>query len=202
MPYRFIYENTNEGDETEFSGNLVCGRCAHINVNKNPPARCKRYVCIGLDICWQHLEQVKHLKIRQSGLEYAGKGLFAFNKRVGADAVIFRNNDIICEYIGESVNDAQLTARYGEEGTAPDAVDSGIGGQNIDSALQRGVGALVNHARGNQTNCRFRNNTRNNRVFIVATKNILNTRELFLDYGVLYNLNPEDETYRTKYVRR
>ena len=57
MPYVFNYENNNVGDETEFRRNLVCLRCSHLNPNKNPP-RCKRNVCIGLDLCWQHLEQI------------------------------------------------------------------------------------------------------------------------------------------------
>ena len=124
MPYRFEYKNTILGDETEFSQNLRCGRCAYINPRKNPP-RCKRNVCIGIDICWQHLEQVKHLRIRQSGVQYAGKGLYALDKRAGPNAIIFEKGDIICEYIGEHLTEHQLTQRYGDLGTAPYATDTG-----------------------------------------------------------------------------
>ena len=201
MPYRFEYESTIPGNEAEFSGWLNCGRCAYINVNKNPPARCRRNVCIGLDICWQHLEQVKHLKIRQSGIQYAGKGLYAFDKRQGPNAIIFQPNHVICEYIGEVLNTQQMDARYGDQGTAPYAMQTSRNNRFIDCAIERGVGALINHAPPDEANCDWRKIRNSNRVFIVANRQIQNTRELFISYGAAYNFNPENERYSTKYKR-
>ena len=200
MPYVFNYENNNVGDETEFRRNLVCLRCSHLNPNKNPP-RCRRNVCIGLDLCWQHLEQINHIKIRVSTNLDAGKGLFAFQKGGAPNAIIFRENEIICEYIGEHLTDDELTERYGEDGTAPYATDTGIAGDNIDCAVRRGVGALINHAPNRQVNCKWRTNRNNNRVFIVASKTIRNNQELFLNYGARYVMNPPNERYSTKYRR-
>ena len=197
MPYVFNYHNLNE--HKHYNAELECMRCSYTNPQNHK--RCSRNVCIGLDLCWQHLEQEKHLKIKQSGVEYAGRGLYAFNKRAPPNAIIFRPNDIICEYIGEHLSDNELTERYGEEGTAPYATDSGIAGDNIDSALRRGVGALINHAIARQSICKWRQNRNNNRVYIVATKNIRNNQELFINYGAMYNMNPPNERYSTKYKR-
>ena len=146
MHYAFNYRNKTPDDYAEFTHNLICARCSHLNPRKNPP-RCKRSVCIGLDLCWQHLEQDKHLKIRISTNLDAGKGLFAFIKGAPANQIVFRPNNIICEYVGEHLTDNQLTQRYGRDGTAPYATDiDGVNNENIDCAIERGVGALINHA--------------------------------------------------------
>ncbi len=56
-----------------------------------------------------------------------------------------------------------------------------------DASVIRGIGALINHF-PSKANCRLSIN-RNNRCVIVASKNIRNGDELYLNYGRQYKLH-------------
>ena len=56
--------------------------------------RCKNISVIGDPYCWVHLLWEKHLRIKTSRIQGAGKGYFALDKSCPADAIIFRKTRI------------------------------------------------------------------------------------------------------------
>ena len=112
MPYvfRFLVNNV-----LEFSAPLETVRCSATTNGR----RCGRIVCIGLPFCWQHLELRKHLKIMPSPINKMG--LFAFNRSLQNDAIIFRRGEEICLYQGLLLTRDTLNEWYGEY-TAPYAM--------------------------------------------------------------------------------
>jgi len=190
MPYRFEFE----GDQTEFQGNLETLRCAQIKPNGQ---RCKCKCAIGTPYCHVHLKYAHHLQIKPSTIPGAGKGVFA----VGKTDIIFRAGDPIIPYDGQHISRHTLEERYGPN-TAPYGVESGATGTKIeDAALHRGAGAICNHATGHKVNARIRWSTARKQHEIVATKNIRNGREVFVNYGQAYGFD-EDATFSTKSVRK
>jgi len=126
----------------------------------------------------------------------AGKGLFAMNPALEANALIFRRGDLIIDYQGEFINDAELEDRYGEY-TATYAARLK---RNVveDCACERGVGSIANQAnRANGNNAILRANyqVHPQRIQLKASRDIRNIREIFVDYGDEYQL--DEDTHST-----
>ena len=138
MPYKFIF---NIDHDIYFEAMLESERCVAHNLNGQ---RCSRNVCIGINLCWSHLLKYKHLKIKTSTIPNAGKGLFAEDKSLAPDAVVFSEGDLIADYIGERIDRDTLIQRYAKH-TAPYAfyLKNNV---YIDSALERGFASLANAA--------------------------------------------------------
>jgi len=193
MPYEFRFRVHHK---LVFHHFLLCEQCVGTVKNGN---RCKRKVAIGLDLCFNHLESVKHLKIKKSTIPNAGKGLFAVDKSAEPNAIIFKKDQLIADYSGETINTEELEKRYGEH-TAPYAMQVQKDFYT-DGATQRGYGTIANHTNNaNAKNCKFRFNCRVNphRVQLVAVKNIRNGNEILTSYGRSYN--NMNEEYSTVYV--
>ena len=161
-------------------------------------AQCKRNVIIGQKTC--HLHRVNK-KVQQSTVPAAGKGLFAYRKNAPANAIIFKNKDHITDYNGEVINTAELLRRYGDyTGEYAIQIDRNT---YEDGARTRGLGTLVNHS-GNKkkVNAKF-SVKRTKRIALVATKNIRNNTEIFINYGDEYQFNEPgtcNSTNRKKHV--
>lgn len=196
MPYQFRFFVNNN---TVFQINLQCTKCVAMTEQNK---RCQRTVCIGTDLCWIHLEKIKHLKIKDSTIPNAGKGLFAYDPTKAATDIIFRNGDVIGDYVGETINLPTLNQRYGIDHTAPYAVEVNKGVVE-DCARVRGYIALTNDSlTARQANSKFRTNNRKtpHRVQLVATKNIKNNTEILVNYGNEYTYE-DNVTHKTIYVR-
>jgi hypothetical protein len=203
MPYVYKFEqpandeNDEEAEEECFTCNLRKERCIGINRNGQ---RCKRETCIGTNYCFQHLESIKHLKIRKSTIPNAGKGLYAWDSKLPPDAMIFRTGDKIIEYRGDRITDDNtLTERYGEY-TAPYScrVNKNL---VIDSGCNRGVGSMANSSHGTilHNNATLRSsNVRGGGAYLQCTRNIRNKQEILLSYGGNYRFN-EPTKQSTKY---
>jgi hypothetical protein len=64
------------------------------------------------------LASVRKLKIKQSLIPGAGKGLFVWDTTKPAGEVVFRRNQLVTPYEGEHVTAEELQERYGDF-TAP-----------------------------------------------------------------------------------
>ena len=164
--------------------------------------RCKRKVIIGLPFCWSHLLSNKHLRIKDSLIPNAGKGLFVEDKSKPEDAIIFKKGDKILDYVGEVVTMEELDNRYGEENTAPYGVAINKKANRYeDAACRRGAGSLINQ--GTPTgltkyNCDLKvGGQKKDKIIIKATANIKNGRELYTNYGEEYVFE-ENTRYSTK----
>ena len=193
MPKKFTF---NVDDEPQFEGQLLTSRCSAITKSGT---RCKRYCIIGYEMCHSHLGSEKFLKIKDSTIPQAEKGLFAFDRKKGPNETIFKKDQVITQYNGETITQAEKQNRYGNK-TAPYAVQ--VGRRIIDSALQRGVGSLAN-TRPAHNNATFSVSTRNNipSAKLKATKPIKNNQEIFLSYGPAYALHDPSVSFVTKTTR-
>jgi len=193
MPVFKFYINNH----LHFHGQLDGEQCtAHNKADR----RCRRRTVIGLGLCWQHLLAEEHLRIKKSIIHNAGMGLFALDKSEPADGVVFRKNDIICQYDGELIDRDELEDRYDNK-TAPYGYKLNAN-RFEDGALHRGVGTLANRpAPGGTSNAQFtitHGRGPNSRCQLRATKIIRNDMEIFVAYGVGYRMNEHGVRYDTK----
>lgn len=190
--YKFTFKH--DGD-TMFDCYLNAYICQAINKNGS---RCKRTTTIGAPYCHTHLLYNKHLKVKESTIPNAGKGVFAINPKKQAGELVFKRGDTIAPYMGEYLTNEELENRY-DDLTAPYGI-SVSKTHNRDGACDRGIGSLINHKPQAQANVRFSLNSQNKTISIKASKNIRNGDELFVNYGQAYNFN-ENTTYTTKMSR-
>lgn len=191
MPYRFVFKV--DGEEY-FSANVESFQCVD---HTKAGHRCTRTTVIGSPFCYTHLLYQHHLRIKPSTLPNSGKGLWAMTGKPGNE-ILYRPGERICEYKGERLTGAQIEERYGDF-TAPYGLNV-HDDVHIDGALVRGVANLANSWAGHQNSTL---NTRGDRAFLKATKNIRNNQEIFCSYGQGggYQMDEEGVEYTTKYVR-
>jgi SET domain-containing protein len=138
------------------------------------------------------------LRIKDSLIQGAGKGLFAIDAKKQPNEVIFRTNAFICKYHGERINLQTLVSRYSYN-TGPYAVSLG---NNMfeDGACHRGVGSIPNHAVGSTANAKFSIGRENGQrvIKLVAIKNIKNDKEILINYGRSYQLVNPNIQFQTK----
>lgn len=193
MPKKFKFFKPHEINPV-FECELESTRCTGTKANGQ---QCTKRSVIGVPFCWIHLLKDRHLRIKDSNIQGAGKGLFAIDKSRPVGEILFRKNDKITNYDGEILTREILTQRYGEY-TAPYGVEVNYN-HNIyeDGACKRGVGNLVNHQSQAQTNAKLSTNKNRNRIILIATKNIRNGQEIFVNYGSDYAFN-EGTRYYTR----
>lgn len=174
--YGFKFKDNDTGKK--FECNVAAMRCkGHV---KNG-AGCKRTVVIGTPYCFQHLEKIKHLKIKKAG--NLGKGVFAWDKTKRDGACIYKKGDEITKYEGEVLTERQLDARYGPDRTAPYGLQ--IGNKFVDLACKRGLGGIFNHKdRGNAASLVEKKVGRGRPYLAVeADKCIRNKQQIFVNYA-------------------
>lgn len=175
----------------QFHCGLQCDQCAALT---RAGSRCKRRVCVGLPYCFMHLPIYLNLKILESKLPNAGKGLFAYDPTKHENEVVFRSGDVIADYDGEELTRQALDERYGQY-TAPYAV-SYVNNRFFDAACKRGIASMANAPRSNQSaNAKLINGR--NMVRIKATKPIRNNQEILISYGREYRFT-EPTSHKTK----
>jgi len=190
MPWEFEYE----GPDVYFVQDLNCKRC----IAKNRQGKdCKLITCIGLPYCWVHLYYLHHLRIKQSTIPNAGNGVFAMDGSKPEKDIIFKKGAHITDFYGEILNLADIKARYGKNNAPYGILISGKDGIYEDGAIERGVGSLINHKPHSQANAKL-SLSKNKRIKIIATKNIRNNQEIFVDYGKDYKMNEPYIEYSTK----
>lgn len=191
----YVFESKLEG-ETIFACMMTCQPCEGRN---RDGSICKKTTCIGLDLCWIHLLREKKVRIKESLIPNAGKGLFALDEKAGENAIVFKENQSITAYGGEVLTHDVLNQRYGD-GNASYAISRGKYVE--DAACKRGVGSLINHASlQKKPNARLSFNTRTKRFVIVANKNIRNGSEILVSYGKAY-LHNDNLSHKTSYKKR
>ena len=182
MPLAYSFQARNGSHA--FRCPLQCQRCDGRTKTGTP---CRKRVCVGTPLCWQHLLASKNLRIKPS-VNGPGKGLFAqLPGRGEGRRLVFGPNAYICEYGGERITKTNLNARYGDY-TAPYAlfVRGPRGGHYLNAACKRGVGAMANHAEAARANAKL---SQARRGALVATKPIYNGDEILVDYGDEYGFD-------------
>jgi hypothetical protein len=188
--HHFEFYEDVENRLPTFSCSLQSERC-HSQTKLG--ARCSRKSVIGTPYCWSHLLSNHHLRLLPSTVPNAGKGVFVLNKQKPLGDIIIRNDDVVCPYGGELIDEATLNHRYGDK-TAPYAIWLSQS-RYRDAACARGIGSMINHD-SRRANVVFAVNHRAKTVSIKAKRNLRNGEELFVSYGRNYRFN-EGTRYAT-----
>lgn len=180
----------------DFNHPIMAQQCEQI---KDDGERCKKRVAQGCPYCFLHLKYKHFLCIKPSTIEQAGLGVFVCNIKENNDFIVYRKNQKICPFDGEVITKEVLDDRYGEY-TAPYAIE--IHNDMVeDGATKRGIGSIINHQPNARTNCRY-SITRDNHAWIVATKDIKNNTELFVNYGSSYRFGERGVQFSTNYKKK
>ena len=185
---------------------LQCQQCTAMSNRKGKTkgARCNRTACMGLTHCWFHLATEKKLKIANSQIKAAGQGLYAHDPRARSGSVIFAKGEVIAPYIGESATLAEMESIY-PDGFHPYTLCEHT--RCVDAACKRGAAAFANHLSSGTTriggktlspNAEFsqdmQRSTRNQIAFnVVATRDVVNNEEIFVNYHDEYDPTDPDE---------
>ncbi len=193
MPKKFKFYMPDE-ELPHFTCNVVSVTCKS---KKKNGENCRNKTQMSLPYCWQHLLSEKKLRIKESSIPGAGKGLFAVDKNADDDAIIFHTNDRIVDYVGEKINQETLNNRYGQY-TAPYALETKVSNPKayIDPACVRGVGAMANQGTRKKDNNAVLKAYKGD-GYVKAIKPIRNNREIFVDYGAEYQFD-EGTRHTTK----
>lgn len=194
MPYFFEFLIDRR---TFFSCPLKCVQCT---AKTKRGTRCQRRVCMGTPYCHNHMMSELKVRVLQSNIAGAGKGLFAMLPNTDDRVLVFAEGDTIVDYRGETVTEAELDRRYSADRTAPYAICSPT--RCKDAACDRGVAAFANHAPASRANAKFIPNESGNKIYLVATKNIYNKSEIKVDYGATYRLNEPGSGHDTRRGKR
>lgn len=138
--------------------------------------------------------------MKKSTLQNGGNGLFAINTKEPANAIVFKKGETIIGYGGELLDDEELDERYGEDNTAPYAVNT-KNDTNRDCACERSGGSRANTSPGHN-NAKFALNQTRTEAKLVASRNIKNGEEIFLAYDRSSRLNEPNTSHSTKYHRK
>ena len=159
-------------------------------------------MCFGLTSCWQHTLQTHKVRVRESLIPNAGKGLFCF-VRGGGNQIVFRGDHAqqrwICPYGGENTTQAVLDTRY-SDCTAP----YGLAGSSraVDAASVRGIGSMANGGTLAQSNTFYSwRGGQLNQFWLKCRpgRNIRNGQEIVVYYGPDYRF--DDVVHSTKRAR-
>lgn len=168
-----------------FDGQLQSTQCTYVNAETH--MQCHNRVVIGGKYCWVHSLKFLHLRILPSGIPNGGRGVYAVDTSKDHGDVVIKKDKKICDYNGQIITQQELDHRYTEWNyTAPYTVQiSEHQGLYEDAALLRGIGSVINENK-DRSNCRF--GIYRGHAIIVATRNIINYEELFLNYGPAYRI--------------
>ena len=108
---------------------------------------------MGVQRCWQHLKLHWKLRIRDTGTPMR-LGLFAVGRTNNPREIVFKDGDIITDFLGELIQTDDHDDRYGRE-TSPYAFYDPRSGWITDPACRRGVGSFINHKPRGQANSKF-----------------------------------------------
>jgi hypothetical protein len=209
-------------EQGEFACRLKTRRC--LGARKSDGKRCSLQVTIGLPYCWRHMRSALGVRVANSRIAGAGKGLFA--------ARDFPRWELIAPYDGEVISRAQLDARYPGDVTGAYALKySGRPPQFIDAACARSAASIINAPVGGahganvaflttrQWGTRVPKARRAElerealaahkklapgdapprwRIWVVALRDIANGEELLADYGAEYDFE-HGGAHKTKY---
>lgn len=151
-------------------------------------------VCIGLPYCWQHSEIKLRLRIADSTIPNAGKGLFAHDPSAAKGKPVFRKGDIIVSYTGEKVSRKDFNRRYPGDITAAYAL-AHRNGTGIDSACKRGIASLANAGTQKTANSQYA--LLDGKYYVECTRDIRHGQEILVDYGSDYRFH--DTIHTTRY---
>jgi hypothetical protein len=208
--YKDAYENKDHEEiEPEFRCFLKSKQCTAFT--KRQGLRCQNMSVIGLPYCYAHAKTELNIVIKPSTrVNRDGKGVFAYHPKVPR-GLVFRENDVIFEFVGQKRTKTQMVSRYGDLDivTPPYAIRISET-LYIDAACERGVASMINHGAGDAANVNMKARRRRGQepvIVVFAKRNIYDGTELLADWAYLqafdgYRVAPgTHKTYDCRYSR-
>ena len=169
-------------------GERACSRCIAIT---KKGTRCSLNTCAVGPKCWMHTLADENLRVKQSHIKEAGKGLYAqkgfrLNKSNKSNEVVFKKGATIGPYTGKILSAEQVKRLLKSKRTYIlqenpnrfiDAVKTNSGATRYANDCR-----ASNKAKGQ---CKG-NNAKFSNAKVKATKNIKNSEEIFVSYGADY----------------
>lgn len=180
----YRYEYTNHADEeVDFACTLDCEVCTFMVGTR----RCKRIVCIGLPMCWQHARKEYGIRIGDSPTIPGEKGLIADRD--------LPKNKRICPYGGENLTNDELYKRSYNSPYTLECEKNNF----WDGACKRGIGSMANanYKTGRKPNAKLYC-YKGEGYLKTLDKTIKEGTEILVSYGRAYNF----EDYSTTTKRR
>lgn len=168
-------------------GEKACGQCTAIT---KKGTRCKLNTCVIGPKCWMHTLSENNLKVKQSHIKEAGKGLYAQKGRSKNNDIVFKKDSVIGEYSGKiltldevnkmPVNKRTYILQHGKNRFI-DAVKTNSGPARYANDCR-----ASNKAKGECSGNNAKFIKSQNKMNLKATKNIKNSDEIFVSYGPTY----------------
>lgn len=184
-------DESDEEVEVEFGCQLDSVQC---DAETKTGAACRKQAVIGLPFCYIHSKTYLRLEVRDSEIEGAGKGVFAYNPHADHGRV-FSRGQFICEYVGEVLTKDEVDERYGDTDdlTAPYVIQVSAN-RFLDAACRRGIAGVINHS--TTPNVQFY--SYQGRIRCRATRNINHGTELKANYRARYHFQNNHRTYNCR----
>lgn len=150
-----------------------CVRCAYVKPNKK---RCKLTACATTKYCWIHLKMLYGLRVKESQIPNAGKGLFTEK--------VIKPHVNVGRYEGDVLTPEEVEARYPGNKNRDYVLQITAGqlkGKYVDArSTQSSIVRYINDPKGSK----FQANTRFTPAgYVQTTKAIPKGKELFVHYG-------------------
>lgn len=203
MPYKFTSSYGDDSDIEDWECEVQCYQC---EARTKSGKRCQRTVCFGLPFCWTHTRRDMQLRLGDSDIAGAGRGLFAYDPAFeGKREGVFKRGDVIISgYLGETISREEVNRRYGVDGTGTYAMQTDDPDTYVDGACVRGLMTMANAPlRGREGNAKFQTNEEDE-IELKALKSIRHDEEILVDYGKDYDWDPPNQTktWRSKAKRK
>lgn len=184
---KWVFRVFNKEGRIHFESPLVESQCQNTDSAGN---RCLILTSRLYPYCYSCTLKIYNVAIAQSSLgKKCGYGLFAYDPEKKSGDIVFKPGQYIAPYHGETVTEKQMVDRYCVEVTVSDPPTVAPYGytletqKHIDGALIRGPAVYANDHPGGPYNCEFREKPH---LCIIATENIYQHDEIFLNYGENY----------------
>jgi len=152
-------------------------RCPYYMKQKG--RQCKKRVVYGY-YCYVHNKYRKGLRIKQSSIPDAGRGLYAEKD--------YKQGQIVAQYQGQKMTKREVDKKYKEQGDF--TVCHGNKPHNIcvDAVVTSSSNGRYANVGNATNNTKLKYKAKNKTFRLVATEPISTSREIFADYGDEYRL--------------
>jgi len=146
---------------------------------KHRGRQCKKHVVYGY-YCYVHNKYRKGLRIKESMIPDAGRGLYAEKP--------YKQGQIVSQYRGQKLKKRDIDKKYEEQGDF--TVCNGNKPHNIcvDAAVTSSSNGRYANTTDARNNVQLKYKNANKTFRLVATEPIPTSKEIFADYGQTYHL--------------
>ena len=146
---------------------------------KHRGRQCKKRVVYGY-YCYVHNKYRKGLRIKESTIPDAGRGLYAEKP--------YKQGQIVSQYRGQKLKKREIDKKYGEQGDFTVCHGNKPNNICVDAAVTSSSNGRYANTTNERNNVELKYKKANKTFRLIATEPISTSREIFTDYGQTYHL--------------